>query len=42
MFERIKQMVIKEFIQVFRDKRMKAIVCHPDHAVDALWLCCHY
>lgn len=26
MFERIKQMVIKEFIQVFRDKRMKAIV----------------
>ncbi len=26
MFERIKQMVIKEFIQVFRDRRMKAIV----------------
>ncbi len=26
MFERIKQMVIKEFIQVFRDKRMIAIV----------------
>lgn len=26
MLERIKQMVIKEFIQVFRDKRMKAIV----------------
>jgi ABC-2 type transport system permease protein len=26
MFERIKQLVIKEFIQVFRDKRMKAIV----------------
>lgn len=26
MFERIKQMVIKEFIQVFRDKRMKAII----------------
>ncbi len=26
MFERIRQMVIKEFIQVFRDKRMKAIV----------------
>src|SRR5450759_28672 len=24
--ERIKQMVIKEFIQIFRDKRMKAIV----------------
>ncbi|RPI36618.1 MAG: ABC transporter permease, partial [Nitrospiraceae bacterium] len=26
MLERIKQMVIKEFIQVFRDRRMKAIV----------------
>jgi ABC-2 type transport system permease protein len=26
MLERIKQMVIKEFIQIFRDKRMKAIV----------------
>ena len=26
MFERIKQMVIKEFIQVLRDRRMKAIV----------------
>lgn len=26
MFGRIKQMIIKEFIQVFRDKRMKAIV----------------
>lgn len=26
MFERIKQMIIKEFIQVFRDKRMIAIV----------------
>lgn len=26
MFERIRQMVIKEFIHVFRDKRMKAIV----------------
>lgn len=26
MFERIKQMVIKEFIQVFRDKRMIAII----------------
>lgn len=26
MFDRIKQMIIKEFIQVFRDKRMKAIV----------------
>jgi ABC-2 type transport system permease protein len=25
-FERIKQMVLKEFIQIFRDKRMKAIV----------------
>jgi ABC-2 type transport system permease protein len=25
-FERIKQMVVKEFIQIFRDKRMKAIV----------------
>ncbi|MEK6698554.1 MAG: ABC transporter permease [Nitrospirota bacterium] len=25
-FERIKQMIIKEFIQIFRDKRMKAIV----------------
>src|SRR3990172_4479651 len=25
-FERIKQMVIKEFIQVLRDKRMKAII----------------
>jgi ABC-2 type transport system permease protein len=25
-FERIKQMVIKEFIQILRDKRMKAIV----------------
>ncbi len=24
--ERIKQMVLKEFIQIFRDKRMKAIV----------------
>ena len=24
--ERIKQLIIKEFIQVFRDKRMKAIV----------------
>ena len=24
--ERIRQMVIKEFIQIFRDKRMKAIV----------------
>lgn len=26
MFERIKQMIIKEFIQVLRDKRMKAII----------------
>jgi len=26
MFDRIKQMVIKEFIQILRDKRMKAIV----------------
>lgn len=26
MIERIKQMIIKEFIQVFRDRRMKAIV----------------
>ena len=26
MFERIKQMVIKEFIQILRDRRMKAIV----------------
>ena len=26
MFERIKQMLIKEFIQVLRDPRMKAIV----------------
>lgn len=26
MFERIKQMVVKEFIQIFRDRRMKAIV----------------
>jgi ABC-2 type transport system permease protein len=26
MVERIKQMVIKEFIQVLRDKRMKAII----------------
>lgn len=26
MFERIREMVIKEFIQVFRDRRMKAIV----------------
>ncbi len=26
MFERIKQMIIKEFIQVFRDKRMLAII----------------
>ncbi|MEW6570484.1 MAG: hypothetical protein AB1390_04840 [Nitrospirota bacterium] len=26
MWERIKQMVIKEFIQVFRDRRMKAVI----------------
>jgi len=26
MLERIKQMIIKEFIQIFRDKRMKAII----------------
>ena len=26
MFERIKEMVIKEFSQVFRDRRMKAII----------------
>jgi ABC-2 type transport system permease protein len=26
MFERIKRMVIKEFIQIFRDKRMKAVI----------------
>ena len=26
MFERIRQMIIKEFIQVFRDRRMKAII----------------
>ena len=26
MIERIKQMIIKEFIQVFRDKRMLAII----------------
>ncbi|MDH5202208.1 MAG: ABC transporter permease [Nitrospirota bacterium] len=26
MFKRIKQMIIKEFIQVFRDRRMKAII----------------
>ena len=26
MWERIKQMIIKEFIQVFRDRRMKAII----------------
>ena len=26
MFDRIRQMVIKEFIQILRDKRMKAIV----------------
>ncbi|MGD2080810.1 MAG: ABC transporter permease, partial [Nitrospirota bacterium] len=26
MFERIRSMVVKEFIQVFRDRRMKAIV----------------
>ena len=26
MFERIRHMLIKEFIQVFRDPRMKAVV----------------
>jgi len=26
MFERIKRMVIKEFIQIFRDRRMKAVI----------------
>jgi len=26
MFERIRRVVVKEFIQLFRDRRMKAIV----------------
>ena len=29
MFERLKQMLIKEFIQVFRDKRMRVILIVP-------------
>ena len=43
LFERIKRMVIKEFIHVFRDRRMKAVVFRcAHHTAHGLRVCGHH